>query len=234
MTSMIKQSILVGALCAPFGGDLANRDSCRRLPAGPADARVGHAHAYADRLPVQAWFVPLLTGLSAAWLAWDTFSKRGPTIIISFDSASGLTAGQSQLKYKNVVMGTVKSIDITPDLTSVLVTVETTHAAERLLKDTTVFWVVKPQLFAGSVSGLDTLLSGSYISLRPSADGAGKPQRHFVGQEDPPVCRPGRRERSSGWRPSDWARSASVRRSSSATSKSALCSAGISATLPTR
>src|SRR5215813_2262904 len=138
------------------------------------------------RVPL-VWIVPVLTALLAVWLAWDTFSKRGPTITISFETAAGLTAGQSQLKYKNVVMGTVQSIAIAPDLASVIVTVETTREAERLLFDTTVFWVVKPQLSGGNISGLDTLLSGSYIAMRPHEEGTGKPQQHFVGLEDPPI-----------------------------------------------
>ena len=60
------------------------------------------------------WIVPALTALIALWLAWDTWHKKGPVITVTFETAAGLTAGQSQLKYKNVVMGTVKSIDIAP------------------------------------------------------------------------------------------------------------------------
>jgi paraquat-inducible protein B len=137
------------------------------------------------RIPL-IWLVPAITALIAAWLAWDTFSRRGPTIIIAFEAASGLQPGQSQLKFKDVTMGTVKSIAVTPDFSQVLVTVETTHEAEPLLTDKTIFWVVKPQLFAGRISGLDTLLSGSYIGMLPSTE-KGKPQRHFVGSANPPV-----------------------------------------------
>ncbi len=137
------------------------------------------------RIPL-VWLIPLLTALIGAWLAWDTFSKRGPTIVISFDSGAGLTAGQSQLKYKNVVMGTVKSIGISPDFSHVLVTVETVREAEPFLNDKTIFWVVKPQLFAGNVTGLETLLSGSYIGMRPSTE-KGQPRHHFIGEQDPPV-----------------------------------------------
>lgn len=147
----------------------------------PVTASVRHRR----RIPL-VWIVPLLTALIAAWLAWDTFSKRGPTITVSFDSAVGLTAGQSQLKYRDVVMGTVKSITVPPDLSKVLVTIETTREAEPLLNDNTIFWVVRPQLFAGNISGLETILSGSYIGMRPQVRG-GKPQRDFVGQTDPPV-----------------------------------------------
>jgi paraquat-inducible protein B len=137
------------------------------------------------RIPL-IWLVPLVTALIGGWLAWDTFSKRGPTITIEFDSASGLTAGQSQLKFKDVSLGTVKSIDIAPDLSKVIVTVETTRDATPLLTDKTIFWVVKPQLFAGRISGLDTLLAGSYIGMMPSTE-KGKAQHHFVGKTDPPI-----------------------------------------------
>ncbi len=152
------------------------------VPKSPlATAPVRHRR----RIPL-VWIVPILTALIGLWLAWDTYSKRGPTITVSFDTAAGLTAGQSQLKYRNVVMGTVRSITIPPDLSKVLVTIETTREAEPLLTDKTIFWVVKPQLFAGNITGLDTILSGSYIGMRPSTE-PGKPQRDFVGQTDPPV-----------------------------------------------
>ncbi len=149
-------------------------------------AKVPTAGVHSRRRIPLVWIVPILTGLIAAWLAWDTYSQRGPTITIAFDTAAGLTAGQSQLKYRNVVMGTVKTITVAPDLSKVLVTVETVREAEDLLTDKTIFWVVKPQLFAGNVTGLDTLLSGSYIGMRPATD-KGTPQRSFVGNQDPPV-----------------------------------------------
>jgi len=132
------------------------------------------------------WIVPLVAVAIGAWLAWDTLSKEGPTIKITFESGEGLQAGQSQLKYKDIVFGTVKSLALSPDQTHVVVTVATTHQAERLLTEGTIFWVVKPRLFAGNISGIETLLSGSYIGMLPAAT-AGKSQRDFAGREDPPV-----------------------------------------------
>jgi paraquat-inducible protein B len=137
------------------------------------------------RIPL-IWIVPALSLLIALWLAWDTYSRRGPTITISFDSGAGLQAGQSQLKFKDVTMGTVKSIAVSPDFSKVILKVETTREAVPLLSDKTVFWIVKPQLFAGNISGLDTLLSGSYIGMLPSTE-EGKRQTEFVGSEDPPI-----------------------------------------------
>ena len=132
------------------------------------------------------WIIPLVAVAIGGWLAWDTWSKQGPTIRISFDSGEGLQAGQSQLKFKDIVFGTVKSLELAPDHTHVVVTVATTHEAKPLLTDQTIFWVVKPRLFAGNVSGLETLLSGSYIGMLPGEAG-GKAQHRFVGHEDPPI-----------------------------------------------
>jgi paraquat-inducible protein B len=132
------------------------------------------------------WLIPLVAVAIGAWLAWDTLSKQGPTITVTFNTAEGLQPDQSQLKFKDIVFGTVKSLKLSPDNTHVVVTIATTHDAKPLLTDTTIFWVVKPRLFAGSVSGLETLLSGSYVGMLPGAT-PGKPQRKFTGREDPPI-----------------------------------------------
>jgi paraquat-inducible protein B len=137
------------------------------------------------RLPV-IWTIPIVAIAIGAWLAWDTLSKEGPRIAISFEDAEGLQAGQSQLKFKDIVLGTVKSLEFTKDRRKVLVTIATTAQAEPFLTTGTQFWVVKPRLFAGNISGFSTLLSGSYIGLLPG-DAAAKAERNFVGREEPPL-----------------------------------------------
>ena len=138
------------------------------------------------RRPSVIWLVPLISVLIGAWLVWTTYSKRGPLITVTFESAEGLQAGQSQIKFKDVVMGTVQSIVLNPDLTHVTITARMTVEAEPLLTEQARFWVVKPRLFAGNISGLETLLSGSYIAILPSTDKA-REQRSFKGLEEPPV-----------------------------------------------
>lgn len=132
------------------------------------------------------WAIPIVTVLLAGYLVWHSFAQRGPTITITFRSAEGLTAGQSQVRYRDVVMGTVQGIALSDDLSRVRLTVQMNRDAEPLLTHEARFWVVKPRLFAGTLSGLDTLLSGSYIQLAPAAPG-GRRERHFTGLEDPPV-----------------------------------------------
>lgn len=140
------------------------------------------------------WAIPVVTLFIGAYLAWRTISERGPLISISFETAEGLQATVSHVRHKEVDMGVVQKIALSPDLKRVDVTVRMNKEAEPLLTDRAQFWVVKPRFFAGSISGLSTLFSGSYIDLLPSSEG-GEPKRDFVGLENPPVLQsdvPGR------------------------------------------
>jgi paraquat-inducible protein B len=145
-----------------------------------------------SRLPL-IWAIPVVTVLIGAWLAWSTLAQRGPLITITFETAEGLQANVSHVKHKDVDMGVVQKIELTKDLKRVEVTVRMTSEAEPLLTDKAQFWVVRPRFFAGAISGLQTLFSGSYIDLLPAS--GGEPTRTFSGLENPPVLQsdtPGR------------------------------------------
>jgi paraquat-inducible protein B len=140
------------------------------------------------------WLIPAVSILIGLWLVYDTYSKRGPKITITFDQGEGLTAGQSQVKHRDVSLGTVTAVKLTPDMNHVVVTVQMTREATPLITGNTKFWIVRPRFFAGSLSGLGTLLSGPYIDLMP-APGGGSKQTAFTGLENPPVLQavvPGR------------------------------------------
>ena len=158
-------------------------------PTAVVKSRIDHRR----RVPL-IWAIPFVTVIIGAWLAWSTISQRGPLITITFETAEGLQAKQSHVKHKDVDMGVVQKIDLTPDRKRVRVTVRMNREAEPLLTDSAEFWVVRPRFFAGAISGLQTLFSGSYIDLSPSDEG-GQPKREFVGLENPPVLQsdvPGR------------------------------------------
>ena len=140
------------------------------------------------------WIIPIISILIGIWLVYDTYSKRGPKITITFDQGEGLTAGTSQVKHRDVQLGTVMAVKLTPDMNHVAVTVQMTRDATPLITSNTKFWIVRPRFFAGSLSGLGTLLSGPYIDLMP-APGGGSVQTKFTGLQDPPVLQsvePGR------------------------------------------
>ena len=132
------------------------------------------------------WLVPIIAVLIGGWLVWDAMAKRGPLVTVTFQSAEGLQAGQSHLRHLDVDLGLVERIALNPDMAGVTVSIRTTREAEPLLTENAQFWVVRPRLFAGSLSGLGTLVSGSYIEVMRSVEG-GRQQLSFTGLEDPPV-----------------------------------------------
>ena len=138
----------------------------------------------ADRLSL-VWLLPILALAVGGWLAYKTWSEQGPTITISFPSASGLQAGKTKVKFKDVDIGQVNTINVTTDLEGVKVKAQLTSGSERYLTDQTRFWVARPRITASRVSGLETLLSGAYIAIDPVTKG--KSTRHFKGLPEPPV-----------------------------------------------
>lgn len=133
------------------------------------------------------WAIPIVTVLVGAWLTWNTLSQRGPLVTITFETAEGLQANQSHVRHKDVDMGVVEKVVLTPDLKRVEVTVRMNREAEPLLTEGTEFWVVRPRYFAGSITGLQTLFSGSYIDMLPSPKPQAPRKLSFVGLENPPV-----------------------------------------------
>ena len=136
------------------------------------------------------WLVPILAALVAGYLGYTTYSRRGPLVVVTFNNADGLAAGQTPVRYKSVQVGTVERVRLNADLTQVRAEMRMTREVEDRVNEGSRFWVVRPRLTAGSVSGLDTLVSGSYVEFDPGPPDA--PARSdFTGLEDAPGVRSG-------------------------------------------
>lgn len=131
------------------------------------------------------WIVPLVAVLIGAWLVYKTFSEKGPLVTITFMTADGLEAGKTKVRYKDVELGQVTAIKLSPDLGHVEVEAQLVKQAEKFLSANTRFWVVRARVAAGEVSGLGTLFSGAYIGLDPGKPG--NPATRYKGLESPPV-----------------------------------------------
>jgi len=131
------------------------------------------------------WIVPIVALLIGAWLVYKAVSEKGPTITITFESAEGLEAGKTKIKYKDVELGTVTAIVLADDFSHVTVTAEMAKESKGYLTEKTRFWVVRARVAAGQVTGLGTLFSGAYIGIDPELEG--KSVRHFKGLEKPPM-----------------------------------------------
>ena len=140
------------------------------------------------------WVVPILAVLIGGWLLIKNLGSGGPEIRIRFETADGIVAGNTELKCRSVSIGKVTKIELSDDLQSVLVNCDLNAGSEHLLRKGTRFWVVKPRVTTADVSGLGTLLTGSYIELDPGNGESGG--NNWEGLETPPATSrtiPGRR-----------------------------------------
>lgn len=131
------------------------------------------------------WLIPLTAVLVGGWLAVTAILERGPTITISFKTGEGLEAGKTKIKYKDIEIGHIDSVGLAPDLKRVIATAQLNKGAEPYLVEDTRFWAVRPQITATGVSGLGTLLSGSYIVMDPGRSKSKR--REFVALDVAPI-----------------------------------------------
>ncbi len=145
--------------------------------------------SWVERISV-VWVVPIAALLIALGVAWSSFADRGPVIEITFDTAAGVAAGQTELHYRDVVVGLVEDVRFTDDLSAVIAVVRVEQDVAPFIDSSARFWVVRPEVTTQGVSGLDTVLNGVYIEGSWDT-AAGEPRRAFVGLTNPPLIRPG-------------------------------------------
>jgi len=134
--------------------------------------------------PALVWLIPLIAALLGGWIALQSWLAKGPTITVAFRTADGIEPGKTLIRYKNVDVGSVTRVSFTKD-GGVLVSASLTHDAAQFLREDSQFWVVRPRVSAGGVSGLSTLFSGAYISF--TAGRSKQSRSEFRGLEIPPV-----------------------------------------------
>lgn len=135
------------------------------------------------------WIVPIVALLVGGSMVFRQFRHHGPEITIEFVDGSGLAAGKTALEHKGVSVGVVRAVELKEDLSGVLVRVRLDKSAANLAVAGTQFWIVQPEIGLSGVRGLDTLLTGPRLKVRP---GRGAPATHFQGLDrSPPLENPG-------------------------------------------
>jgi paraquat-inducible protein B len=130
------------------------------------------------------WLIPLGAVCLCGWFAYRDSVTTGPTISIYFQDADGLEEGSTQLKYRGAVVGQVKTVELSKDNQQVKVRAQLTGSARNLASAGSMFWIVRPEIKVGSVSGLRTIISGEYVAIQP---GKGSKTNVFVGAEKEPI-----------------------------------------------
>ena len=131
------------------------------------------------------WLVPILAAVVGISLVVSSWLQAGPQVTVSFESAQGLTAGKTAVKFKDVVIGKVDHIRLSDDRSHVLVGIALEKSARAFATTGTRYWVVRPRIGLGGISGVDTLFSGAYIGADTS--NSDELQEEFKGLENPPA-----------------------------------------------
>jgi len=133
------------------------------------------------------WIVPVIAIAIAVALVWHRLQDYGPEITVSFVDGGGMRVGQTPLRYHGVQVGEVTGVALSKDEKNALVRIRLTKSAEGIAREGSQFWIVRPRVGFGQISGLNTVLSGPEIGVKP-----GKPdekrQYEFTGLETPPAA----------------------------------------------
>ena len=148
----------------------------------PARSRVRKSNAAASLV----WIVPLLAFLVGGWLLFDHIRNTGPKITLYLDSAEGLEANNTVVRVLSVNVGKITNIRLRGDGKGVELTAQLNADVKDMMKTDTQFWVVKPRIDGSGISGLNTLVSGSYIAFIPGK--AEQSKDTFEVSDIPPVA----------------------------------------------
>jgi len=135
------------------------------------------------------WIVPIVAAAIGAWVAVVRIMSTGPTITITMPSAEGLEEGKTKIHYNGVDLGTITDIRLSDDHMSVLATAQMAPKTDEFLVEDTNFWVVSPRISGANVTGLGTLIKGSYIGMEIGQ--SRRSRRAFVALDAPPVVKKG-------------------------------------------
>ncbi|MEL6682073.1 MAG: MlaD family protein [Pseudomonadota bacterium] len=138
------------------------------------------------------WLVPIAALAVSLWAAWQSYQDRGTLITITFDNAAGITAGETQIRYRDVTIGEVESVEFDDGLAVVLVRARVDATVAPFMDDDAQFWVVRPDVTVRGITGLETVLSGVYIEGNWDTD-ADVQQFTFTGLDQPVLTRAGQR-----------------------------------------
>jgi paraquat-inducible protein B len=131
------------------------------------------------------WIVPIVALLIGLWLIYDNYTRVGKQITLSMTNAEGIEAGKTKIKVHSVDIGQVEQVTLSDDLSHIEVLARITPKAQPMLVKDTQLWVVKPRIGLEGISGLNTVISGSYIQLQPGKDQ--EETDHFTVLDQPPI-----------------------------------------------
>jgi paraquat-inducible protein B len=134
-----------------------------------------------------SWFVwafPIAAAIFFGVLIYEDALDKTRTVTVDFKNVDGVDdQGNTMVRCRGATVGTVKKVILLPNHEWARLTITFRHGQENLKRAGALFWIVRPQVGAGMVRGLETVMSGSFVQERP---GDGAVTNQFVGVEEPP------------------------------------------------
>lgn len=134
------------------------------------------------------WLVPIVALIVTLGVAWNAYTGRGVLIEVEFADATGITPGETALRFREITVGRVEAVRFTQDLSRVVVEMRVDNDVAQFIDEDASFWIVRPQVSAQGVTRLDTVLTGAFVEGYWDAD-TSESQRHFIGLDRPPLIR---------------------------------------------
>lgn len=111
------------------------------------------------------WLVPIVALITTVLLIWENSFNKGPLVSLHMEDASGIEAGKTVVKFRSVDVGIVESVSLSKDFSGAVAKIRMYSDTDDLLNEDSLFWIVKPRIQSHSITGLETILSGSYIQI---------------------------------------------------------------------
>ncbi|GIW99913.1 MAG: hypothetical protein KatS3mg111_3246 [Pirellulaceae bacterium] len=135
------------------------------------------------RWRTRLWWLTAFCAVAAAVLVVNSWRRQGTTIAIEFLQGHGIKPGDA-LRYRGVDVGQVETVMIGDDLRQVVVEITLFPGNERIAVEGSQFWIARPRIRLGQMSGLETVVGAKYVAVMPGPDDA-PPQKRFEGRESP-------------------------------------------------
>lgn len=129
-----------------------------------------------------AWIVPIIAVGILLLVIFQSWSQGGEEVEVEFRRGHGLKIGDP-VRLRDIQIGEVENLGLSSNGERVLVGLRIQPEFMQSIREGSRFWIERPEVGFGGVTGLSTILGAQYVGLLP---GDGPPSTRFVGLRTPP------------------------------------------------
>jgi paraquat-inducible protein B len=149
----------------------------------PGAAIARGSDATRQRWRTRLWWLTGICILIAIGVTASSLRAPGETIVVHFRDGYGIKPGDT-LRYRGIDVGSVTEVHLAGDMQGIDVTIQLAPEHKLIAVEGSQFWIERPRLRLGQVSGLETVLGAKYVGTIPG-NLDGPRQREFTGLENP-------------------------------------------------